>query len=261
MIRRLNYTGRRRIPRENIRIAIYRNGEIEEFDARITCAGLGLPAGARIFVEAYHKSDWMRFDFGTVGQGTIPRDRRLTAFYRGARVLFRVKAVAANGESGRILAEADRIIPLAPESDRDRDPLLPVRVVDGLGHQLWRVAWEGGPVLELNRQEPEAKRLLTSDPRFKWLILPPILRAVLVRVLAEEVDEEDEAGAAVGEGRRWLDFALSLYPVEPPKPEDRDMELIENWADEVVAAFCSRNNALGAWRAALRPQEDLFNRL
>lgn len=55
-------------------------------------------------MDAYHKSDWMRFDFGTVGQVVIPRDRRLTAFYRGARLLFRVKAVAADGESGKILA-------------------------------------------------------------------------------------------------------------------------------------------------------------
>lgn len=260
MIRRLNYTGRRRIPRENIRIAIYRNGEIEEFDARVSCGGLGLPESALVFVEAYHKSDWMRFDFGTVGQVTIPRDRRLTSFYRGARVLFRVKAVATDGESGRIIAEADRIVPLSPDSDRDRDPLLPVRVVDGLGNQIWRLVWEGGPVLELNRQEPEVKRLLTSDPRFKWLILPQVLRAVLIRVLAEEVDEEDEGGAG-GEGQRWLDFALSLYPVEPPKPDDRDMELIENWVDDVVAAFCSRNNVMENWRWSLRPQEDLFSRI
>ena len=260
MIRRLNYTGRRRIPRENIRIAIYRNGDTEEFDARVSCAGLGLPDSACVFVEAYHKSDWMRFDFGTVGQLVMPRDRRLTAFYRGARVLFRVKAVATNGESGKILAEADRIIPLSPDSERDRDPLLPVRVVEGLGCQIWRLTWESGPVLELNRQEPEVKRLLTSDSRFKWLVLPQVLRAVLIRVLAEEVDEEEDAGGG-GEGQRWLDFALSLYPVAPPKPEDRDRELIENWVDDVVAAFCARNNVMESWRWALRPEEDLFSRI
>lgn len=260
MIRRLNYTGRRRIPRENIRIAIYRNGDTEEFDARVSCAGLGLPDSACLLVEAYHKSDWMRFDFGTVGQVVIPRDRRLTAFYRGARVLFRVKAVAADGESGKILAEADRIVPLSPDSDRDRDPLLPVRVVDGLGSQIWRLTWESGPVLELNRQEPEVKRLLTSDPRFKWLILPQVLRSILIRVLAEEMDEDEDAQGG-GEGQRWLDFAHSLHPVEPPKPADRDMELIENWVDDVVAAFCGRNNVMQNWRWSLRPEEDLFSRI
>lgn len=257
MIRRLNYTGRRRIPRENIRIAVYRNGDLEEFEARVNCAGLGLPDSARLLVEAYHKSDWMRFDFGTLGQPLIPRDRRLTAFYRGARVLFRVKAVASDGESGKILAEADRIVPLSPDSDRDRDPLLPVRVVDGLGNQIWRLTWEGGPVLELNRREPEIKRLLASDPRFKWLVLPQVLRSVLIRVLVDEMDDEGEGGES-GEGQRWLDFARTLHPVEPPKPDDRDIELIENWADDVVASFCARHDVLESWRWSLRPQDDLF---
>lgn len=260
MIRRLNYTGRRRIPRENVRIAIYRNGEMEEFDARVSCGGLGIPDDARLLVEAYHKSDWMRFDFGTVGHVVIPRDRRLTAFYRGARVLFRVKAVATEGEGGKIIAEADRIIPIAPDNDQDRDPLLPVRVVDGLGNQIWRLAWDSGPVLELNRKEPEIKRLLTSDPRFKWLVLPHVLRAVLIRFLSEETDAED-AQSDSNEGQRWLDFALSLYPVEPPKPEDRDPELIENWVNDVVAAFCDRHSVIENWRWSLRPQEDLFTRI
>ena len=259
MIRRLNYTGRRRIPRENIRIAIYRSGDTEEFDAHV-CDGLDLPESACLWVEAYHKSDWMRFDFGTVGQVVSPRDRRLTDFYRGARVLFRVKAVSADGENGKILAEADRIVPLSPDSDRDRDPLLPVRVVDGLGSQIWRLAWDSGPVLELNRQEPEVKRLLTSDSRFKWLILPQVLRSVLIHVLAEEMDDEEDTGGS-GEGQRWLDFAHSLHPVEPPKPDDRDTELIENWVDDVVAAFCRRNKVMENWRWSLRPEEDLFNRI
>ena len=32
MIRRLNYTGRRKIPRDLVRISLYRNGGVDEFD-------------------------------------------------------------------------------------------------------------------------------------------------------------------------------------------------------------------------------------
>ena len=257
MIRRINYTGRRRIPREAIRIAIYRNGDDEEFEAVVRCAGLDLPDTARVFVEAYHKSDWMRFDYGTVGQPRVPADRRLSAFYQGARILFRVKVVSVGTDRGRILAEADRIVPLAPDSDRDRDPLLPVRVVGGMGDRIWRVTWSGGPVLELNRDEPQIKHLLTAESRFKWLILPEVLRAVLVRVLLEEQDEDDESGENAG--KRWVEFGQALY-AEPPKAGDRDVELIENWADEVVAAFCRRHRAFDNWRLSLRPQDDMFGR-
>ena len=42
MIRRLNYTGRRKLPRENIHLTLYRNGAVDEFDALIRTAGLEL---------------------------------------------------------------------------------------------------------------------------------------------------------------------------------------------------------------------------
>jgi hypothetical protein len=255
MIRRLNYTGRRKIPRELIRISLYRNGGVDEFDAFIRTDGLELPSSARVFVEAYYKSDWMRFDFGRVGAPALPSDRRLTAFYEGARVLFRVKIVSADSDAGKILAEVDRLLPLSQDEDSDRDPLLPVRIVGGMGEQIWRVTWENGPVLELTKSEPEIKHLLTADPRFKWLVLPEMLRTILTRLLAEEMDEDD----ATSPVKRWLEFATSLHPDPPPRADERDPELIEIWVDEVVSAFCRRHRTLDHWKLAVKPQDDLFS--
>jgi hypothetical protein len=258
MIRRINYTGRRKIPRENIHITLFRANGVDEFDAVIRLAGLGFPDPARVFVEAYHKSDWMRFDFGTVAAPVIPSERRLTVFYEGARILFRVKVVATAEDSGKILAEADRLTPLSPSDAREREPLLPVRLVGNLGDQIWRVTWNGGPGLELNKNEPECKHLLTADSRLKWLILPEVLRSILTRVLTEEMDEEDEPGET-GPGKRWLDFAASIHPEPPPPSEARDPEIIEKWADEVVSSFCSRHRAFDHWRTAIHPNDDLFS--
>ena len=42
MIRRLNYTGRRKIPRESIHVTLYRDGGVDEFDAVIRAAPQGL---------------------------------------------------------------------------------------------------------------------------------------------------------------------------------------------------------------------------
>lgn len=257
MIRRLNYTGRRKIPRENIHITLFRNNGVDEFDAVICTAGLDLPDTARVFVEAHHKSDWVRFDFGTVAVPAIPADRKLAKFYDGARILFRVKVVSAGEDSGKILAEVDRLTPLSPDDNRDREPLLPVRLVGSLGDQVWRVVWNGGPVLELNKNEPECKHLLTADSRFKWLVLPEVLRSILTRVLNEEMDE-DEPGEG-GPGQRWLDFAASIHPEPPPPSEARDAEIIEHWVDDVVAAFCRRHRAFEHWRSAIHPSDDLFS--
>jgi hypothetical protein len=252
MIRRLNFTGRKRIPADHVRIVIYKLPAGREFDARIRLDGFELPGSARIFVEAYHKFIYMRFDFGTVHSIQPPMERSLSAFYEGARVLFRVKIVASEDDPGKILAVADRIQPLSPDDRRDRDPLIAVRTVKGMNQQIWRVNWESGPVLELNVDEPEIKTRITADPRFRSLVLPELLRTVLTRILSDEMDSDQESE----DGRvaaRWLEFAADLHPSEPPAPEDRDGESIEVWVNGVVDGFCRRNSVLDQWRRSLYP--------
>jgi hypothetical protein len=255
MIRRFNYTGRRKIPRSNIHITVFTTPQGREFEASIHLGDLRLPPEARLFVEAYHKSNYARFDFGTVGAPCTPTDRRLTAFYDGARVLFRVKVVAAGGDGGKIIAEVDQIKPASPTDTRNHDPLLPVRTVGNMEDEIWRLSWSAGPVLELNNKEPQIKTLTTTDPRFKTLILPHVLRSVLIRILSDKMDGDTETE----EGRiaaRWLEFADALYPVAPPEQQGRDFAMIETWADAAVAAFCRRNRVLDTWRSSLQPRQD-----
>ena len=57
---------------------------------------------------------------------------------------------------------------------------------------------------------------------------------------------------------RWLEFVEDIHPEPPPRAEDRDAELIENWVDEVVSAFCRRHRAFDHWRLGVKPQNDLF---
>src|ERR1700723_2623745 len=109
MIRRLNYTGRKKIPNARFHIAILSTPGGREFEATLRLEATGLPADALIFIEAYHKSDYMRFDFGTVGSLRPPADRRLSVFYDGARLLFRIKVVSVGEAGGQIIAEADQI--------------------------------------------------------------------------------------------------------------------------------------------------------
>lgn len=118
MIRRFNYTGRRKIPSEGLRFRLHRNGSGMSFDAEISgLEKIGVPSSALVFVEAYYQAAYMRFDYGTVGQVQIPPDRCLVAFYDGSPVLFRVKIVNSLGEAGRIMAVADRLQPLRDDDD------------------------------------------------------------------------------------------------------------------------------------------------
>jgi len=65
-IRRLNYTSRHRIERGHVRVSLVDpNVRPAEVQATVELPD-GLPADARVFVEAYQRTTRLRFDFGTV---------------------------------------------------------------------------------------------------------------------------------------------------------------------------------------------------
>ena len=102
------------------------------------------------------------------------------------------------------------------------------------------------------------KHLLTADSRFKWIILPEALRSILTRLLSEGMDDQDDSDED-SVAQRWLDFAASLHPEPPPPADGRDADIIATWVDDVVVGFCRRHRALGHWRAAVHPNDDLFS--
>src|SRR6266571_2707793 len=105
MIRRINYTGRRRINREDVKIVIYDgNGGPAKFDARLELSSYSLPPDAIVFVEAYRQTFLMRFNFGSISRIELPSDRFLTEFESPEGILFRVKVTSKSPEQGKLLA-------------------------------------------------------------------------------------------------------------------------------------------------------------
>ena len=88
MIRKFNYTGRKKIKRSNVRIDLTRDdGGRRFFNIGLQFDDLELPPDAKVYVEAYHRFGYQRYDFGTVGQLVIPADRCLTGFSASASAL------------------------------------------------------------------------------------------------------------------------------------------------------------------------------
>ena len=105
MIRKFNYTGRQKIKRSNVEVDLARNNEgARFFSISLHLDDLNLPHNAHIYIEAYHRSGYQRFDFGTVGEKRIPPDRALKNLSNSAIPLFRVKVVDRTLTHGRILA-------------------------------------------------------------------------------------------------------------------------------------------------------------
>ena len=78
MIRKFNYTGRKKIKRSNVQIDLLRNRNgHRQFNIALQLDELALPGNAHVYVEAYHRSGYQRFDFGTIANRIIPSDRTL----------------------------------------------------------------------------------------------------------------------------------------------------------------------------------------
>ena len=98
MIRKFNYTGRKKIRRSDVRIDLLRDDDNRRyFNISLHLADLELPETARVYVEAYHRSGYQRYDFGTAGRLRIPADRTLGGIAASVMPLFRVKVVDRTG--------------------------------------------------------------------------------------------------------------------------------------------------------------------
>lgn len=248
MKRRINFTNRMKIKREQINITLIRDQrtkEIVSFNASINLNGMNLPDDAKVYVEAYYKTEAKRYDFGTVSKIGPISETKLTDFAYRENIKFRVIVVDAKGKFGArglILAHADRIRPLMGAKTKS---ILPVEFSD-LGRQVWQVKFEGdegAPILIFNKTIPNIQNIAKTDPQLIMLVYPAVLREVLIHMFF--VDRLDSTSDPSIEWQKdWLEFAKRILPGEdvPKISEDvsyDDKEDIEKWVDKVVEEFCN----------------------
>jgi len=174
------------------------------FDPQLSFEGVAVVPTARVFIEAYYRTAFMRFDCGSVEDFVPPEDRRLTEIDGTSLVRFRMKLVDDRANDYRVVAVADGIVVSAetPETS-GRVPLLPVNFDENLEHQAWRIEFEPeGPVLELNNRIDAIRDVARSDAAFFALVCPAAVRQVLTRILL--VDEQD----AHQDGDDWWNLWL-----------------------------------------------------
>ena len=249
MAQRINYTGRKKITKEDVPIRIISNGNGLTFDAELSkLVEYKLDPQARVYVEAYRSAStaWDRWDFGRVGLISPPpiEQRSLDKFGGADGLLFRVK-ISADGEAlGKLLAEADAIRPVLPDDlDSQGTPLIkpeagPIR------HEPWRVRFDDDmPVLVINDKTPGWKELV-MEPRFRSLVAPAVMRQVMTRILIVDrgqlLSDDDESKWC----NRWVRFSESLPGVtECPGGVDDEtaIETVEDWIDSAVSAFAAKS--------------------
>jgi len=248
MIRKFNYTGRKKIRRSDVRIDLLRDNKNRRyFNLSLHLEELELPQTAQVYVEAYHRSGYQRYDFGTVGEMRIPADRTLGSITAAVNPLFRVKVVDKTGSHGRILAALDKIRP-ASEDNRPADSrsLLFVEY-DDLGNTVWQLDLEGDwPVLRLNRTVDEISLIASSDNRFLALVYPEVLRQILIRILIE--DEHTDPDCDDDWPSLWLKLAATLPGMAVPFQTSRAGR--RAWIENAVEAFCANFKLLDKFEQA-----------
>jgi hypothetical protein len=248
MKRTINHTNRTKILREDAVISL-RMADHGKFglDAVLNLSGYDFPVDASVFVEAYRRTVWMRFPWGTVGDCKPQGSLMLTDFDTPDEVQFRVKVVAS-GKRGLLLGEAEGLSPASLANDRsDRTPLLPVKP-QNLGDEIWRLEFEDDRVRLLINSGVEDVVAVAHSPMFRSLVYPAALRTILDEALCRRELEDQSLPVDPEEGSwqwRWVRFGMQVNGISPltdPFEMDDENERTD-WIDDVVGAFCRQLKA------------------
>lgn len=243
MKRRFNYTGREKLTKDAVKISINKaNGKPKSITAKLNVNEIQYPGDIRVYLDAYHKTDRKRFDFGRIDHIVIPEDLTIDELAYTDNLMFRLMLIDESGEQGKIIAHADRI---RADEESDKKSILPVRF-DDLGHQIWKLEFtgeEGGPILCINSKIPALENMVKSDPIFFMYVFPAAIREILTHMIFIDTIENPDDPAVTWQAD-WLKFAKMILPHEPvpeldPNKIPEGKEDIVNWIDQVVEEFCN----------------------
>lgn len=247
MKRRFNYTGREKLNQDAIKISINKiNGKPKSITPRFDLNEIKYPSDTKIYLDAYHKTDRKRFDFGKIDHFTIPEDLTIDELAYTDYLQFRLILIDESFGNGKIIAHVDRI---KADQDADKSPILPVKF-DDLGQQIWKIEFtgeEGSPILSINNNIPALENLVKTDPIFFMYVFPAAIKEILSHMIFIDTVENAE-DPTITWHNDWLIFSKMIIPHEPRpniNSSEYDKDDVVKWIDMVVEEFC--NNSRKEW--------------
>jgi len=260
MIRKFNYTNRLKIKRTDLRVSVVQDNGRPSLEADFLVDQYPeLPADAAVYIEAYHRTKFDRFSFGTVGRLLPPDNRTLKSFSSADMqdIRFRVKVVDESETHGQILALAEGVSAVSDdERNANRLSLLGVDPVD-LGNRIWELDLENDeiPWLLVNSNIPDIQILLQRDDMFFCSVYPAIVRQILEYILfycdEDYTSEPEEDEDSTYWQYRWLCFGKNLSGEKWPKKHNADVTIRKEWIESCVEHFCRKQRVLQKTSALL----------
>lgn len=247
-VKRMNFTQRQKLTREQANVEVHPDGDGRPaiFEARLKFDTLrGVADNARVFVEAYHQTTRMRFDYGTVAALAEPpvEARRLHEFADWKDVLFRVKVTDVIDRPGRLVAWANQIRPKGPD-DRDEPDLVRFKDADLYG-RLWDMDYDdSGPIVLIERRRNA--QTIGRDPAFRAAVYPEIMRRALEYAFIElqtPYPQPDHWSTT------WVDgFVKPKLGLKAPPSFDAEGEgKLRDWIKEAVDTFARKHQLVNEW--------------
>lgn len=238
-MKRFNYTGRKKILREDIKIRL--QGDFDEkptVDVVIDLNNYDFPLDSKVFLEPQQwKTRFMRISLGQVANSVRKNNVALEQFDDADGLDFRVKVV--DEEGGLLLGIAENIKPYNKNDqlDKNQQGILPVSSEDLSGKGvLWCIHYGDQQAILQVERELGSKEQVARSLLFRGFILPAAMRQILAKILSDEWDESlsepDELST------RWLMFARNIGADLP----DKGAEDHEEWLDNTVRILANKIN-------------------
>ena len=235
MNRTFNYTGRKKILQEEVRINL-KEEPLLHFTADLTINDEhDLPSDAKVYVEAVAGNTKQRFPFGTVHKCTPPENTNLDKLDLSKTPRFRIIIVDETSASFKILA-AGRGFKSEEDNELSREHLLPIKSRE-LGSLCWEIHFPGGEAeLILNKEIPNVIEKIHQDALYQALILP----AALTLIMNEYFLKQGAADNSGGPGAiKWLTFIKLMG--EDKEPFNMPLEEREAWSESVIKKFTNQH--------------------
>ncbi|MEW5951936.1 MAG: hypothetical protein AB1637_08635 [Elusimicrobiota bacterium] len=228
MIRRIKFSGRKKIDKKDIEIS-FESGIIKNLN--FNYSNYGFSENCDVWFEIYRKSEFERFYAGKIKNITLS-NKETDILSEDYDCLFNLKVVDGNKIKG--LCKQIRLYPKGKENNS----ILPVKFDDSenLKERIWKIIYDdAGPVLYI-RKEYKSK-LSQKDPELFFLIYPSALKEILIKLLlVDKISKEEDA---MEEWQKsWIKFAIDLA-----KGEDLS-EPNEETIDVLTDKFCSNNRQI-----------------
>ena len=241
MIRKFNYTNRGKISSNSITITLNTDRKEKNFDAQFTLQDYNFPEHAKIYLEAYYKTNYMRFAFGTVSKIIPPPSTVLTDFINTDLIYFRLKIVDETNINGRILALAAGLEPKDVEKEqKNRMSILKVNYDADLGQRLYHLELdeiEDLPILEINKKLENGSILVTSDI-FISTIYPSVIREIATEIINDDTNYQEDDECWQGYWVKYFKHILGTSSVHPINTDDDEFK--KEWLEEIVNSFCNK---------------------